>query len=189
MSKSILAERTTGTTDKDLSEGAAAVVAQNAAARKAGAEPKKGWGEKLRESLPNKPEPKAAKKQGGATAGAKAFFAFKAGALRVANVLFAMVLLQVTAMQALPLLAMWLHQELAAMLGAQPSIQGSLALWLIPLAFLAAAILVGEIALIKAFWRFGSKKISAMKTAIQPVEAASAHKAANGRQASKNKRK
>lgn len=168
MSKSILAERATGTTDKDLSEGAAKAVVKAEASRKAGQEPKKSWAEKLRDNLPNKPESKKIK-SAGASAGSKLLMSMKATGLRVANVLFAVLLIEVTAVKILPLIAMWLWEQLGLVLSGEPTMQALLALWLVPLLFLSAGILVAEITVIKVFWRWSSGRINAMKAAANPV--------------------
>lgn len=60
-----------------------------------------------------------------------------------------------TAVYLLPNTAVWLHQESGA---ANLTADGLVSMWVVPLAFLALAVLVGEIACMTSMWRWANRR-------------------------------
>ncbi|MFB7917086.1 hypothetical protein [Streptomyces sp. NPDC056061] len=63
-----------------------------------------------------------------------------------------------TAMVVIPMLGVWLHQQSGASQGELTG-AGTIAMWLTPLFFLVALLAVGEIAVMRAMWRWGTRGI------------------------------
>lgn len=60
-----------------------------------------------------------------------------------------------TAVYLLPNTAVWLHQESGAV---DLMMSGLVAMWIVPLAFLSLAVLVGEIACMTSMWRWANRR-------------------------------
>ena len=67
-----------------------------------------------------------------------------------------------TAVYLLPNTAVWLHQESGA---ASLTADGLIAMWVVPLAFLALAVLAGEIACMRAMWRWANYRAVRLRIA------------------------
>ncbi|MFK0244583.1 hypothetical protein ACIQUM_07780 [Amycolatopsis azurea] len=78
----------------------------------------------------------------------------------VADVLLAFI----TATVIIPTLAAWLHQQSGAAHGSL-TMAGTIALWLMPLFFLVTLLAAGEIATMRAVWRWATGRIQKARTA------------------------
>lgn len=75
--------------------------------------------------------------------------------LRIALLLIFWVMALITAVVVVPMLGMWLHQQ-AGVAAGDLSLQGLIALWIVPLAFLASLILIGLFLLMRSMWTWGT---------------------------------
>lgn len=80
---------------------------------------------------------------------------FFRGAVLLADYVIALV----TAIVVIPLLGAWLHQEVGAsevsLVGA-----GGIAMWLVPFLFLVVLIIAGELAVMRAMWRWATDRLA-----------------------------
>ncbi|MFD4475830.1 hypothetical protein ACFWPU_06910 [Streptomyces sp. NPDC058471] len=87
-----------------------------------------------------------------------------AGFFRAIVLLADYLLAVITAMVIIPLLGAWLHQQLGASRGAL-SADGSIAMWLMPLLFLVALLVAGEIVVMRGMWRWATRMIANIRDA------------------------
>ncbi|MEU7156129.1 hypothetical protein AB0A98_06745 [Streptomyces chrestomyceticus] len=110
-----------------------------------------------------------------------------AGFFRAIVLLADYLLAFITAMVGIPLLGAWLHQQS----GAAKSIlstDGTIVMWLMPLFFLVALLAAGEIAVMRAMWRWATRRIAKVQDArhIAPKpEARVTHQSRTNRKRSK----
>ena len=67
-----------------------------------------------------------------------------------------------TAFVAIPLLGAWMHQQSGAAQG-QLTGAGTIAMWLVPFAFIVTVLTAAEIALMKHLWRWAGRRVAATK--------------------------
>ncbi|MDQ1031423.1 hypothetical protein QF035_009005 [Streptomyces umbrinus] len=87
-----------------------------------------------------------------------------AGFFRVIVLLADCLLAFITAMVIIPLLGAWLHQQSGASRGAL-SVDGTIAMWLMPLLFLVALLAAGEIVVMRGMWRWATRMIAKIRDA------------------------
>ncbi|UJW28866.1 hypothetical protein L3Q67_26890 [Saccharothrix sp. AJ9571] len=68
----------------------------------------------------------------------------------------------ITAMVVIPTLGAWLHQQSGAAQGSL-TMAGTIAMWLTPLCFLVIILAAGEIAVMRALWRWGTRRIQKIR--------------------------
>lgn len=69
-----------------------------------------------------------------------------------------------TAMVLIPMLGAWLHQQSGAVYG-DLTMAGTIAMWIAPLLFLVLVLAAGEIAVMRAMWRWASRRIQSIRDA------------------------
>ncbi|MGW5927733.1 hypothetical protein ACWF2L_15990 [Streptomyces anulatus] len=69
-----------------------------------------------------------------------------------------------TAVVIIPLLGAWLHQQSGASRGSL-SADGTVAMWLMPLLFLVALLVAGEIVVMRGMWRWATRMIAKIRDA------------------------
>jgi len=74
-----------------------------------------------------------------------------------------------TAQGVIPALGMWLHQQSGAARG-ELNLDGTIAMWVMPLLFMVALLLIGEVALMRAMWRWSSRMIAKMRGSAETTE-------------------
>jgi hypothetical protein len=77
-----------------------------------------------------------------------------------------------TAMVVIPLLAVWLHQQSGAASG-DLTPAGTIAMWIAPLLFAVLILAAGEIAAMRAMWRWSSRRAQAVRDARVTVRSQS----------------
>ncbi|WP_030559182.1 hypothetical protein [Streptomyces aureocirculatus] len=87
-----------------------------------------------------------------------------AGFFRVIVLLADCLLAFITAMVIIPLLGAWLHRQSGASRGAL-SADGTITLWLMPLLFLVALLVAGEIIVMRGMWRWATRMIEKIRDA------------------------
>ncbi|MFJ1954495.1 hypothetical protein ACIOGT_25075 [Streptomyces microflavus] len=87
-----------------------------------------------------------------------------AGFFRAIVLLADYLLAIVTAVVIIPMLGAWLHQQSGAARGAL-SADGTIAIWLMPLLFLVALIVAGEIVVMRSMWRWATRMIAKIRDA------------------------
>lgn len=94
----------------------------------------------------------------------------------------------VTAMVIIPQTALWIHQQSGI---GDPGLlsDASIAMWLLPLASLVAVIVVAELVVMRAMWRWATRRIERFKGIDEQVEQIPAARAALGRANKKNTKK
>ena len=92
-----------------------------------------------------------------------------------AVVLFAdYVLAMLTAMVVIPMLGAWIHTESGASRGGLSG-DGAIVMWLVPLFFLVALLAAAEIALMRGMWRWGTRRVEAIRDAREAAALHSGH--------------
>lgn len=119
-----------------------------------GKEPRPSLGRRLLDDL------KGANKLKGRTTKKKHWA--KAGFIRASILVFDWLLIFTTATSLVPALGAWLHMESGA---AAPGVgvDGLIAVWLVPLLFVVGMLMIGEVAIMRALWRAGTRKIERMR--------------------------
>ncbi|MFC9756691.1 hypothetical protein [Streptomyces sp. NPDC056921] len=85
-----------------------------------------------------------------------------AGLFRAVALVADCLLAFITAVVVIPLLGAWLHEQSGASQGALTA-AGTIAMWLMPLLFLAALLAAGEIVLMRAMWRWATRTIAKIR--------------------------
>jgi hypothetical protein len=85
-----------------------------------------------------------------------------AGFFRLVVLIADYLLAFVTATVVIPTFAAWLHRQSGAASG-QLTMAGMIAMWLTPLLFLVAILAAGEIAAMRALWRWSTRKIQRIR--------------------------
>ncbi|MEW2413067.1 hypothetical protein AB0953_04995 [Streptomyces sp. NPDC046866] len=94
-----------------------------------------------------------------------------AGFFRAVVLLADYLLACITAVVIIPLLGAWLHQQSGASRVAL-SADGTIAMWLIPLLFLVALLVAGEIVVMRGMWRWATRMIAKIQDARGEVTGA-----------------
>ncbi|MFJ7416470.1 hypothetical protein ACIQWZ_37575 [Streptomyces sp. NPDC098077] len=87
-----------------------------------------------------------------------------AGFFRAIVLLADYLLAIITAVVIIPMLGAWLHQQSGAARGALSG-DGTIAIWLMPLLFLVALIVAGEIVVMRSMWRWATRMIAKIRDA------------------------
>ncbi|MBK3582441.1 hypothetical protein JHN49_01410 [Streptomyces sp. MBT57] len=87
-----------------------------------------------------------------------------AGFFRAIVLLADYLLAIITAVVVIPMLGAWLHQQSGAARGALSG-DGTIAIWLMPLLFLVALIVAGEIVVMRSMWRWATRMIAKIRDA------------------------
>ncbi|GGS80615.1 MULTISPECIES: hypothetical protein [Streptomyces] len=87
-----------------------------------------------------------------------------AGFFRAVVLLADYLLACITAVVIIPLLGAWLHQQSGASRVAL-SADGTIAMWLVPLLFLVALLVAGEIVVMRGMWRWATRMIAKIQNA------------------------
>jgi hypothetical protein len=104
-------------------------------------------------------------------------------------VLFAdYVLAMLTAVVVIPMLGAWMHTESGASRGGLSG-DGTIAMWLVPLLFLVAMLTAGEIVLMRGMWRWGTRRIEAIRDRRESGALHSVHAPRTHNQSRKNPRR
>ncbi|MEU6263732.1 hypothetical protein [Saccharopolyspora shandongensis] len=85
-----------------------------------------------------------------------------AGFFRLVVLIADYLLVFVTATVAIPMLGAWLHRQSGASQGLLTT-AGSVAMWLMPLLFLVLILAAGEIAVMRAMWRWSTQRIQRVR--------------------------
>ncbi|WP_215544916.1 hypothetical protein [Amycolatopsis sp. CA-230715] len=107
-----------------------------------------------------------------------------AGAIRLLVLVADYLLAFVTATVVIPELAVWLHRTSGAGSG-KLTIDGTVAMWAVPLVFLVAILTVGEIAVMRALWQWASRAIRTIRdrrSAAEPTLARTGRRRATRKQ-------
>lgn len=90
----------------------------------------------------------------------------KAGGIRASILLFDWLLVFTTATSLVPALGAWLHMKSGAA-GPGVGVDGLIAVWLVPLLFIVGMLMIGEVAIMRALWRAGRRKIERMRAQLE----------------------
>lgn len=124
-------------------------------------EPHPSLGRRLLDDLKgaNKPKGRATKKK----------HWVKTGLIRTSTLVFDWLLVFTTATSLVPALGAWLHMTSGAA-GPGVGVDGLIAVWLVPLLFVVGMLMIGELVLMRALWRAGTRKIERMRAQLEPED-------------------
>jgi hypothetical protein len=90
----------------------------------------------------------------------------KAGFIRASILLFDWLLVFTTATSLVPAVGAWLHMKSGAA-GPGVGVDGLIAVWLVPLLFIVGMLMIGEVAIMRALWQAGRRKIERMRAQLE----------------------